>query len=165
MIRKYRTGAALVTVLGGALLYIGSAVAQAGLDFQPLAQGLNFENHVRLKADGPSVVLTAKLGLAPLGEIPWHYHPGPAIVTVIKGTLTEYHANGCVTQHPAGTAFFEEAGEVHKAVNASPTEPGEAYVTFILPAGTQPLIPTAAPRNTSCTPGHSNNPHHNNPHH
>lgn len=156
MIRKHRLGALALTVAGGALLYIGNAAAQAGLEFLPLAGGYNSENHVQLKSDGPSDVIQAKLSLQPASEIGWHSHPGPAIVIVTKGVLTEHHANGCVSLHPAGTAFFEEAGEVHNAVNQSATEAVEGYITLILPTGNPPLVPEATPATRACAPGHSN---------
>jgi hypothetical protein len=42
-----------------------------------------------------------------------------------------------VTVHPAGSVFFEKAGEVHNAVNQTSVVT-EVYATFLSPAGTQP---------------------------
>jgi len=46
--------------------------------------------------------------------------------------------------HPAGSVFFETAGEVHNASNLTPGVM-EVYATFLSPAGTQPLIPQPNP--------------------
>ena len=66
------------------------------------------------------------------------------MVVVKTGVLTEYHSDGSVTVHPAGSVFFENKDEVHRAVNETATVV-EAYATFISPAGMQPLIPAPAP--------------------
>jgi len=50
--------------------------------------------------------------------------------------------------HPAGSAFFETAGEVLNAVNQTGVVT-EVYATFLSPAGTQPLIPASDPGRTS----------------
>jgi quercetin dioxygenase-like cupin family protein len=89
-------------------------------------------------------VLQSLLVFQPGGDTGWHIHPGPVVVVVKSGALTEYHSDGSVTVHPAGSVFFEERDEVHRAVNETGTVV-EVYATFISPAGTQPLIPAPAP--------------------
>jgi quercetin dioxygenase-like cupin family protein len=143
----------MTALLGGSLLYIRSAEAQLppGLEFIPLAYGPNFKDRIRINEKGPSDVVIAKLVSQPGADTGWHTHPGPAIVVITKGTATEYHANGCVTVYQAGSVFLEEPGEVHRLVNGP--APGEAYITFILPAGTvAPLQPAAEPRPRACKP-------------
>jgi hypothetical protein len=63
---------------------------------------------------------------------------------VKSGALTETHSNGCVTVHPAGTAFFEMKDEVHNAVNQTGSVT-EVYATFLSPAGAQALMPASDP--------------------
>ena len=114
------------------------------LQIIPLAQGFSPDHHIELHVKGPNDVLQAQLVFEPLGDTGWHTHPGPVIVVVKTGALTEYHANGCRTVHPQGSVFFETAGEVHRAVN----ETGgvvEVFATFLSPAGSQPLEPVPAP--------------------
>src|SRR5450755_3002211 len=143
--RNRRTGAALATLLAGTLLYLRPALAEpSGLEIIPLAQGFSPEQHIRLHSKGPSDILQSKLVFQPGGETGWHTHPGPVVVVVKSGALTEYHSNGCVTVHPAGSVFFESEGEVHRAVNQT-GEVIEVYATFISPAGSQPLQPAADP--------------------
>lgn len=144
---------ALATVLSGAVVYVRSGMGQPGpLEFIPLAMGYSSDHQVKLETKGPSDVLQARLVAQPLGDTGWHTHPGPAVVVVTKGAVTEYH-NGCVKLYPAGSAFFEQEGEVHRVVNHDPSVAAEAYLTFILPSGSPPLIPADEPRSTPCNAG------------
>ena len=132
-----------------ALGLIGSYAARgqaqvAPLQINVLAEGLGGENAVNLHVNGPSDVLQTQLVFQPGAETGWHTHPGPVVVVIKNGALTEYHSNGCVTVHPAGSVFFENKGEVHNAVNQT-GDVIEVYATFLSPAGTQPLIPATDP--------------------
>jgi quercetin dioxygenase-like cupin family protein len=114
------------------------------LQIIPLAQGFSPENNLNLHVEGPSDVLQSLLVFQPGGDTGWHTHPGPVVVVVKTGALTEYHSNGCVTVHPAGSVFFETKEEVHRAVNQTGGV-AEVYATFISPTGAQPLIPASDP--------------------
>jgi quercetin dioxygenase-like cupin family protein len=116
----------------------------APLQINALALGSNDESTVSLHAKGPTDVLQTLLVFQPGGETGWHKHPGPVVVIVKSGALTETHSNGCVTVHPAGSAFFETKGEVHNAANQTGGVT-EVYATFLSPAGAQPLIPASDP--------------------
>ena len=79
----------------------------------------------------------------------WHTHPGPALVAVVKGSLTyeDAKANTCrdATYGP-GTGFVDRGfGHVHRAI-AGP-DGVDFYVTYILPPGSEThVIPvTSAP--------------------
>jgi len=138
-------GAASVAAL--ALGLIGSFVARgqvSGLQIIALALGYSDENTVNLHVKGPSDVLQSHLVFQQNGTTGWHTHPGPVVVVVETGALTEIHSDGCVTVHPAGSAFFEPAGEVHNVVNQTGGVT-DVYATFLSPAGTQPLIPASNP--------------------
>jgi quercetin dioxygenase-like cupin family protein len=91
----------------------------------------------------------------PGGDTGWHSHPGPVIVVVKTGAVTQFHSNGCVSVHAAGSVFFESEGEVHRVVNES-SVPSESYATFILPHGSPPLQPAADPGSAVCRPGQGN---------
>src|SRR5262245_3374864 len=105
--------AALLTV---SLTGLGFLHAQTSpLQIIPQAQGQSQEKHVNLHVNGPSDTLQAKLVFQPGAETGWHIHPGPVVVVVNSGALTETHSNGCTTLHPTGSVFFETAGEVHNA--------------------------------------------------
>lgn len=141
---------------GGAAVYIRSAVAQTN-PFQifPLAQGLTTEKQIKLHTKGPAAVVQLRMTLDPLGEVPWHTHPGPGIIVVTQGVLQQTHSNGCVSVHQPGSVFFEEEGEVHQILNPSASQTAEAYATFIIPPTSQPLIPVGAPALNGCNPGQS----------
>ena len=109
-----------------------------------LAQGYSPEHEVEIHVKGPSDVLEAQLVFQPGAQTGWHTHPGPVVVVVKSGALTETHSNGCVTVHPSGSVFFETAGEVHNAANETGVV-SEVYATFLSPTGAQPLIPASNP--------------------
>lgn len=142
----WKVGATALVVAAG-LNLIGSGAARGqttGLQINALAQGFSPENNLNLHVKGPSDVLQSLLVFQPGGDTGWHTHPGPVVVVVKTGALTEYHSNGCVTVHPAGSVFFETQDEVHRAVNETGGV-AEVYATFISPAGSQPLIPATDP--------------------
>lgn len=50
--------------------------------------------------------------------VPWHYHTGPGWGTIISGTLTEDEGYGTeLNIYPAGSAFSEIPGRVHRVFN------------------------------------------------
>jgi quercetin dioxygenase-like cupin family protein len=112
------------------------------LQITELAHGFSPTKTPNMRVNGATDTLQTLLVFQPGGETGWHIHPGPVVVVVKSGALTETHSNGCMTVHLAGSAFFETAGEVHNAANQTGGVT-EAYVTFISPAGSQPLIPVS----------------------
>ena len=95
----------------------------------------------------PSDVVMARITIQPNSALPWHTHPGPAIVSVAAGELTIVDGDGCaVRPYGAGTAFMDEGrGHVHTGFNATNVET-VVYVTYLdVPAGQSPLVPTANP--------------------
>ena len=96
-----------------------------------------FIQHVRL---GPNV---------PTG---WHTHPGPAIVTVVKGAVTyeDAEANRCVdATYTAGEGFVDRGfGHVHRAIAGA--DGVDFYVVYLLPPGSGThVIPASAPSDCS----------------
>ena len=49
--------------------------------------------------------------------------------------------------------FFEFEGQVHRIENPSATEPVEALITFVAPAGSELVTFVPAPTETACDPG------------
>lgn len=137
------SGATLTAVLVLGLTGSGPATGQpSALEIIPLAQGYSSEKHLTLPVKGPSDVLQSQLVFQPGGDTGWHIHPGPVVVVVKTGALTEYHCDGSIIVHPAGSVFFEQKDEVHRAVNQTGVVT-EVYATFISPTGSQPLIPVS----------------------
>jgi quercetin dioxygenase-like cupin family protein len=92
-----------------------------------------FIQHVRL---GPNV---------PTG---WHTHPGPAIVAVVKGSVTyeDTKANRCEeTTYLPGEGFVDRGfGHVHRAIAGA--DGVDFYVVYLLPPGSAThVIPASAP--------------------
>lgn len=144
-LKRYGLSLALATVAAATFISVRTAFADpVGLNIIPLAQGFSTEREIHLQAKGPNDVLQADLVFQPGGDTGWHTHPGPVIVVVKTGALTEIHKNGCVSVHPAGSVFFESAGEVHRAINQT-AGVTEVFATFISPAGAPPLQPAGDP--------------------
>jgi hypothetical protein len=74
---------------------------------------------------------------APESALPWHTHPGPAIVTVVRGSLgfqREVEGECVTTWYTAGTGFVDSGRHVHRVITR---EDGfDAYITFVVPNGT-----------------------------
>ena len=93
-----------------------------------------FIQHVRLGANVPTG---------------WHTHPGPALVEVVKGSVTYEDARADVcrqTTYNPGEGFVDRGfGHVHRAIAGR--DGVDFYVVYILPPGTEThLIPvTTAP--------------------
>jgi quercetin dioxygenase-like cupin family protein len=105
-----------------------------------------------VKPDGTEITLQ-HVRLGPNAATGWHTHPGPGIVTVVKGALTYEDAgsNQCQrTTYSAGQGFVDRGfGHVHRAI-AGP-EGADFYVVYVLPQESeQHLIP--APAVAECTP-------------
>jgi quercetin dioxygenase-like cupin family protein len=142
---RWGFGAGVMVAAFALIVFGGDALGQlAGLQIIPLAEGYSPDNNVILHVKGPSDALQADLIFQPGGTAGWHTHPGPVVVVIKSGALTEIHSDGCTTVHPAGSAFFEDANVVHNVVNQTGGVT-EVYATFIFPTGSQPLIPAADP--------------------
>lgn len=100
----------------------------SNFDIAPLARAVK-----KHRAD----VFVWHLRLAPNSSLGWHTHPGPAIVTVVKGSLgyqTEVQGKCVTTWYEAGTGFMDPGfGQVHRAVSRG--DGFDAYTTFVLPSG------------------------------
>jgi quercetin dioxygenase-like cupin family protein len=82
----------------------------------------------------------------------WHTHPGPALVGVVKGSVTyqDSEANACkLVTYVAGEGFVDRGfGHVHRAVAGA--EGVDFYVVYLLPPGVEThVIPATAP--AECT--------------
>jgi hypothetical protein len=135
-------GASHVPVIDPALVPPGFLAAHVDVaDFQisPFARAI--QDH---RAD----VFVQHFQVAPNGALPWHTHPGPAIVAVVRGELGyQQEVNGeCVTTwYPAGTGFVDPGfGHVHRGLGGP--EGFDAYTTFVIPSGSpSQTIPAPAP--------------------
>ena len=91
--------------------------------------------------------------LGPNSQTGWHTHPGPAIVTVAKGSVMyeDAEANRCIdTTYAAGEGFVDRGfGHVHRAIAGA--DGVDFYVVYLLPPGSAThVIPSTAP--PACSP-------------
>jgi hypothetical protein len=93
-------------------------------------------------------VFVQHVRLAAREATPFHTHPGPAIVTIVRGALTyeTAHRGHCQrTTYATNEGFMDPGfGHVHRAVAGAAG--ADFYVTYILPSGSEThLLPRPAP--------------------
>ena len=73
------------------------------------------------------------------GTSGWHSHPGPSLIFVVSGTITNSMSNGhhCMQQdYTAGQGFVDEGGDmVHMITEQRQRRPARTIVVQFLPAG------------------------------
>ena len=123
-----------------ALVPVAAALATAGSGFKErtvVARG-TLEDQFKIKfrkSSEPGDVVVQKFVLAPGGHSGWHYHPGPADVTVQLGQLTLDQNNCSSTTYSGGKVAVEPTDVVHRVRNLGATDL-EFWVTFIdIPVG------------------------------
>ena len=79
----------------------------------------------KLFAKDPTDTVVTTTTIAPGGSTGWHFHPGPAFITVTQGTLTVYDGDdpACAPHtYGPGTGFLDPGlGHVHIARNEGTT--------------------------------------------
>ena len=87
---------------------------------------------------------------APGGTTGWHSHPGPSLILVVSGALTDYSSNdpSCAgVTYTAGETFVDTGGsEVHMVRNNGTVEAKDIAVQFI-PHGDPRKIDKPVPAN------------------
>ena len=143
--------AATGLVVVGGTAPAGATPPTGSLSREALAQG-RLEEAIALTTTGPTDFHIHKVTFAPGADSGWHTHPATALDILTAGTMTVYIGGddgvGCqprVVQ--AGQAIFVPAGVRHLARNEG-TAPAEAFVTYLVTAGTDPRVDADAP--TDC---------------
>lgn len=93
-----------------------------------------------IQVPNASEVVVLRITFRPGDAIPWHSHPGPAIVAIMEGELINTNASDCVPRpYAAGQAFLDPgAGSVHRVDNLG-TVDAVVHVTFLgIPPGSVP---------------------------
>lgn len=136
---------------------IGSEVALgtagSGVVAAPVIARGTGDEKVKTRGNQPYDVVVQRVTIAAGGHTGWHTHPGMAIVVVMSGTLTIYHADdrSCSPNvFTAGRVFVDEGyGAVHIGRNEGATTL-ELSVTYLdVPIG-QPFR-IDAPRPGNCS--------------
>ena len=107
-------------------------------------------NHwkAQIKTHGQSDGYVVDNKFAPGGTSGWHSHPGPSLIYVVAGTVTNYTGDdpSCTPQvYTAGDGFVDPgSGDVHMVRNET-SAPAETIAVQLLPTGAPRRIDVAAP--------------------
>lgn len=172
---KWKWVLSLLAVVLAVGLYAGSVLATnpAGLSTTILAKStvdrLNLTGHAITSVVGKDgktrpglwLALVQTLGqsdlyvvdnkITPGGTTGWHSHPGPSIIFVISGSVTNYDSSdpNCAPQvYTAGQAFVDSGGtDVHTLRNEDPSVTAETIAVQFLPQGAARKTDEAEPSN------------------
>jgi quercetin dioxygenase-like cupin family protein len=143
---------AAIGALVAAALIVMPATATPSKDVTTtiLAKSLFDEIHVKaqthtpafwkaqLKTHGQSDVYVVDNKFAPGGTSGWHSHPGPSLILVVAGTVTNYVGDdpSCTPHtYTAGEGFIDPgSGDVHLLRNETGA-PAETIAVQLLPTG------------------------------
>jgi quercetin dioxygenase-like cupin family protein len=155
---------ALLAAVLGAGIYSGTVLATttSGVKTTILAQSrfgdIDLKAHTnpadiwqsRIQTRGDSDLYVVDNQIAVGGTTGWHSHPGPSLITVVKGTVTNYEGDDpTCTPHvyPAGSGFVDAGGkDVHTLRNEG-SEPAETIAVQLLPAKAARRTDADAPGN------------------
>ena len=98
--------AAWVLAVGVGIPFASEAMASHPVHVDILSKAA-VADRVKVNWDDPAEVTTYQITLQPGAATPWHYHPGPHLVSIAAGTVTVYEADCGTTPYPAGSGFFD----------------------------------------------------------
>jgi quercetin dioxygenase-like cupin family protein len=141
-----RKALALCILAAVAAVAAAAAFATPGSGFitrDVVARG-TLEPHFKIKlqdSSSPGDVVVQHFVLAPGGYSGWHFHPGPAIVTIKSGEFTLDQAMDCSSAtYAAGQVVVEPAEHVHQVRNIGASNL-DFWVTFLdVPVGSPQRI-------------------------
>ena len=103
-----------------------------------------------LRTHGRSDVYVVDNKFSPGATTGWHSHPGPSLILVVTGTVTDYMGDdpACSPHiYSAGTGFVDPGGDdVHMLRNET-TDPAETIAVQLLPTWRPEKIDATAPAN------------------
>jgi quercetin dioxygenase-like cupin family protein len=160
-----RTALALLASALGTGVLAGNVMATppAGVNTMILGQSLFSEFQAdahtipaddwqaQMRTHGDSDVYVVDNKFSPGGSTGWHSHPGPSLILVLSGTVTNYSSAdpACAGQsYSAGQGFLDPAGVVHEVRNNT-TSPAEVMAVQLLPHGAMRRIEEQQPSNCS----------------
>jgi len=121
---------------------VTAETARGPLVDRPLDVNWKFapETKVKLQTQGPIEVAYQRVVVQPGGTLGWHSHPGPTLVTILRGTMSFYHAEDCTMEieYRAGQSFSNLPDEIHMARNEG-TEDLVIFASYFVPVQTPPV--------------------------
>ena len=106
---------------------------------------------VKLMTKDTSDIYVVRNSIAVGGQSGWHSHPGPSLITVTIGEVTEYDSSDPLCSpkvHHAGEGFVDAGDHAHLLKNESGA-PAETVAVQFLEAGAVRRIDEPAPNNCS----------------
>jgi quercetin dioxygenase-like cupin family protein len=148
--------AAVGALVAAALIVLPArATPSTGVTTTILAKSLFDQIHVnahtnipdpwnaKLKTHGQSDVYVVDNKLAPGGTTGWHSHPGPSLILVVAGTVTNYEGDdpNCRPHAYSAGAGFIDAGSGHVHLLRNETgAPAETVAVQLLPRAAERRI-------------------------
>ncbi len=154
---------ALLVVVLGVAVYAGNVLAtpSSGLTTTILAKSLfdpiNVSSPLSLGAIrwnatirtyGQSDVYVVDNKIAPGGTTGWHSHPGPSLILVVAGTVTNYMSDdpSCAPQtYAAGSGFIDPGGDDEHMLRNEGAVQAETIAVQFLPKDAVRRIDEPAP--------------------
>ena len=131
-------GSGTVSKLLGRATYGGGASDDGTLKVKRTDGG---DWHMEIKAKPGFDLAVQSITFEVNGQSGWHRHPGPVLITVVKGEMTFYES-GDPTCTPirrrAGESYLDTGDEAHIARNESGA-PAENIVAYFVPPGARDL--------------------------
>jgi quercetin dioxygenase-like cupin family protein len=162
--KRFSTLAAAIAAIAGAGATAAFApaapskpVGPSGVHIVPLSHGTIGSRvqvddaGIQIATSGPRDMLVTSITVDPGGSFGWHSHPGPVLVTVSKGTLAVYDADGSRCRRStvgAGQSFVEPGGHIHLARNEGDGSV-ELNAIFLARTGTTAFL-TPEPQPKGC---------------
>jgi quercetin dioxygenase-like cupin family protein len=123
-------------------MILATSVAIAAIVNLTLARGtladrekVNIPGLVKFENQAPVDFVHSELTFQPGDATPWHYHPGPTLVTVKEGEITFTMGNCEARTYHVGQSWLEgHPGLVGRAQNTGTTV-AKVNVVFITPVG------------------------------
>lgn len=152
-----------LVVLTGLAVYVGNVFATPSTGFTSAtlakAQFGELDTHVHtvpadwqawIKTKGLSDLYVQSNVFAPGGSSGWHTHPGPSLVTVTAGTVTEYDGDDpSCTPHvysaDGANSFVDVGGGAVHLIRNEGTVEARTVVVQLVPAGATRRIDADAP--------------------
>jgi quercetin dioxygenase-like cupin family protein len=94
--------------------------------------------NARIKTHGQSDVYVVDNTFAPGGTTGWHSHPGPSLILVVAGTVTNYSGDdpSCTPHaYSAGAGFIDPGGTHVHVLRNETNAPAETIAVQLVPTG------------------------------
>lgn len=153
-VKKVLAGLALaaVTVAAWSGVAQGNGTGTHGL-VRTEESNVVVDDPIRLNEKAGSRVIVAHITVEPGGHTPWHYHPGPHIVSVRTGTVEVYETDCTFESYAAGAGLFDPGSthrpHIHTLRNPSSSQVAEVVITDIRSDDLRPTI-VADPQPATC---------------